>query len=230
MNTINNEALERQEIESLLPWHAAGTLSRRDTQRVEAALASDRELARQYELVREELAETILLNETLGAPSARAREKLFAVIDAESARTRKTSFSFDFGSRIAEYFSGFSTRTLAWSGAAAVLAIVIQAGLLATVFINERAEQRSYQTVSLEQRTGVTEGAFAVVRFDPQASVAAITNFLDAHKATVVDGPKPGGLYRIRIAATKLPKDELSTRIRRMQEGSQIVGFIAPVE
>ncbi len=30
---------ERHEIEALLPWHAAGTLSRRDADRVEQALA-----------------------------------------------------------------------------------------------------------------------------------------------------------------------------------------------
>jgi anti-sigma-K factor RskA len=85
MNAINKEP-ERHEIEALLPWYAAGTLSRRDADRVEQALASDRELARRYDLVREELAETIHLNETLGAPSARAMEKLFAAIDAEEAR------------------------------------------------------------------------------------------------------------------------------------------------
>ena len=73
MNTINKEK-ERHEIEALLPWHAAGTLSRRDADRVEQALAGDRELARRYDLVRQELAETIHLNETLGAPSPRARE------------------------------------------------------------------------------------------------------------------------------------------------------------
>ncbi|MGB8612795.1 MAG: hypothetical protein WCD60_14320 [Pseudolabrys sp.] len=39
------EAPERQEIEELLPWHAAETLSRRDAQRVEEALARDPELA-----------------------------------------------------------------------------------------------------------------------------------------------------------------------------------------
>ena len=86
MNAINKEP-ERHEIEALLPWHAAGTLSRRDADRVEQALAGDRELARRYDLVREELAETIHLNETLGAPSARAMEKLFAAIDAEEARS-----------------------------------------------------------------------------------------------------------------------------------------------
>jgi anti-sigma-K factor RskA len=85
MNAINKEP-ERHEIEALLPWYAAGTLSRRDADRVEQALASDRELARRYDLVREEFAETIHLNETLAAPSARAMEKLFAAIDAEEAR------------------------------------------------------------------------------------------------------------------------------------------------
>jgi hypothetical protein len=76
---------ERHEIEALLPWHAAGTLSRRDADRVDQALADDHELARRYDLVRQELAETIHLNETLGVPSARAMEKLFAAIDVEEA-------------------------------------------------------------------------------------------------------------------------------------------------
>ncbi len=89
MNAISKEP-EHQEIEALLPWHAAGTLSRRDANGVEQALADDRELARQYDLVREELIETIHLNETLGAPSARAMERLFAAIDAEEARAPRS--------------------------------------------------------------------------------------------------------------------------------------------
>jgi len=88
MTEINKQP-GRHEIEELLPWHAAGTLSRRDADRVEQALAGDRELARRYELVRQELAETIHLNETLGAPSARAMEKLFAAIDAYEADARR---------------------------------------------------------------------------------------------------------------------------------------------
>src|SRR4051794_17863239 len=80
MMTTSKQAPEREEIESLLPWHAAGTLSRSDAERVERALASDQELARRFELVREELSETIHLNESLGAPSSRAMERLFARI------------------------------------------------------------------------------------------------------------------------------------------------------
>jgi anti-sigma-K factor RskA len=73
----------RHEIEELLPWYATGTLSGRDAERVAQALAGDHELAQRYELVRRELAEATRLNETLGAPSARAMEKLFAAINAE---------------------------------------------------------------------------------------------------------------------------------------------------
>jgi anti-sigma-K factor RskA len=58
MNTIDKQP-ERHEIEVLLPWYAAGTLSRCDADLVERALARDSELARRYDLVRQELAETI---------------------------------------------------------------------------------------------------------------------------------------------------------------------------
>ena len=104
---------EPSEIEVLLPWHAAGTLNARDARRVDEALARDPELARQYAVIREEYAETISLNESLGAPSARAMQKLFAAIDAEPARA--PSISLNLSARVAEFFAGLSPRTLAWS-------------------------------------------------------------------------------------------------------------------
>src|SRR3954463_14633958 len=93
MNTMKKEAEKLPEdVELLLPWHAAGTLSRRDAARVEQALTNDNELAARYDLVREELGEAIRLNENLGAPSTRAMESLFAKIDAEPARAQKSTF------------------------------------------------------------------------------------------------------------------------------------------
>ena len=68
-------------------------LSTRDARRVEDALARDPELARQYAVIREEYAETISLNESLGAPSARAMQKLFAAIDGEPVRKPSLSIS-----------------------------------------------------------------------------------------------------------------------------------------
>ena len=137
MNAINKEP-EHQEIEALLPWYAAGTLSRRDANRVEQALASDRELARQSDLVREELVETIHLNETLRPPSARAMERLFAAIDAEEAQTPRHRRWFGLGSRISELLWSLAPRTLAWSATAVAVAILVQAAVISAVVVKQQ--------------------------------------------------------------------------------------------
>jgi anti-sigma-K factor RskA len=224
MNAINEEP-ERHDIEALLPWHAAGTLSRRDANRVEHALAGDRELARQYELIREELVETIHLNETLGAPSTRAIERLFAAIDAEEARAPR--HRFDLGSRISEFLWNLTPRTLARSAMAAALAILVQAAVIASVVVKEQGSPSGPGLASAPN-----EGSYAVVRFAPQATANDITNFLGAYKAKVVDGPlnMEGPVYRVRLSETKLPKEEVGKIVRQMQSESKIVDFIAAKE
>jgi hypothetical protein len=121
MMAANQKLLDQEpsEIEMLLPWHAAGTLNARDARRVEEALARDPELARQYGVIREEYAETIHLNESLGAPSARAMHKLFAAIDGEPPR--KPSASAGLAARISGFFASLSPRTLAWSASLGAL-------------------------------------------------------------------------------------------------------------
>jgi len=223
MNTKNKEL--HSELEELLPWHAAGTLSRRDSQRVEDALAHDPELARRYALVRDELGETIHLNETLGAPSARAVEKLFAKIDAEPAR--KPAVSLNLGARVAEFFASFSPRTLAYAGGAAVLAILLQAGFIAGVMLKE-TKTTGYQTASAPSSDpGV--GAFTLVRFAPQATQDDVTKFLAANKLSIASGPMAGGLYKVRVAVTGLPKAELATIVKKLQE-NKVITFIATTE
>jgi hypothetical protein len=224
MNVLNKEQ-ERFDVEALLPWHAAGTLSRRDADRVEQALASDRELQRRYALVREEFAETIHLNESLGAPSPRAMEKLFAAIDAEEARAPRRRASFDLTGRLSEFISGFAPRTLAWSAAAAALAILVQAAVITTVVIKD---PNGPAAIGLANKP--SDGSFAMVRFAAQATAADITNFLGAHKASMVEGPKPGGLYKVKLTDSKLPADEVGKIIKQMQEESKIVSFIAVMQ
>jgi hypothetical protein len=225
MNTIDKE---REDLESLLPWHAAGTLNRRDAERVEKALANDRELLRHFNLAREELNETIHLNETLGAPSTRAMEKLFAAIEAEPARKPKVSFNL--AGRLAAFVASFSPRTLAMAGAVGALAIVLQAGVITTGLIRHEAgtEVASKPTVSGTELASadVSDGTLAAIRFAPKADVADITNFLIANKASIVDGPKSGGVYVIRLPATGQTKDDLITG---MNAKTAIVEFVTTV-
>ena len=219
MNMINKEP-ERYDIEALLPWHAAGTLSRRDADRVEQALAGDRELARRYDLVREELAETIHLNETLGAPSARAMEKLFAAIDGEPPR-QPNMLKLPISRRIAGFFASLSPRTLAWSASLGALALLLQAGVIGAVLMKNQTA--SYQTASLSVNESITRelGASvpprALVRFAPDARVADITALLDSYQASIVDGAK-GGMFRLQFGNKAMTTDEVAGLMNKLQK------------
>jgi anti-sigma-K factor RskA len=216
--------IEPTEIEALLPWYAAGTLRRRDRQRVEAALRDQPDLARHADLVREELAETIRVNESLGAPSARVMDRLMAAIDAETVAARKRS-----PRAVAGWFTGwmasFSPRTLAVAASVATLAIALQAFMLLGILTKP---QGGDQIAALDE-TSHGHGTFAMVRFARQASAGEITKFLENYQATLVDGPKAGGLYRVKIAMTSLAKEELVRVVRRMQQ-ERVVEFAAPSE
>jgi hypothetical protein len=214
---------EPTEIEALLPWHAVGTLGRRDRQRVAEALRADPALARQADLVREELAETIYLNESLGVPSPRAMDRLMAAIDEEHAARKRASARAMVG-RFAAFIAGFSPRTLAVAASAATLAIALQAFVLVGMITKPQGTQ-GVAAGEVVQR----HGTFAMVRFAREASAAEITKFLENYQATLVDGPKPGGLYRVRIAVSKLAKDELGRVMSRMRQ-EHIVESAEPTE
>jgi anti-sigma factor RsiW len=216
---------EAGEIELLLPWHAAGTLSTRDAQRVEAALADDPELASRYEAVREELGQTIELNESLGAPSARVMADLFAKIAAEPARRPRLSVTL--AARVREFFSSRSPRALAWSAGAAALAIMLQAAVIGGILVKDHGGGRTetFETASAVM-SAPGDGSYAMVRFQPNANVTDITQFLEANKLMIVGGPVAGGLYRVMVATTKLQRDALVDRIRQLQQ-DKVVGFIA---
>jgi anti-sigma-K factor RskA len=211
---------EPGEIEILLPWHAAGTLSARDAKRVEEALARDPELAKQYAVIREEYAETIGLNESLGAPSARAMTKLFAAIDGEPAR--KPAMSSRIAARISGFFSSLSPRTLAWSASLGGLALVLQAGVIGAVLVkNEQAG--TFQTASLSMnetnepitRSMGPEAPRALVRFAPDARVSDITALLDHYQASIVD--TRGGMFRLQFGNKTMSRDEVAGLLNRLK-------------
>jgi hypothetical protein len=217
MNQMSERADDREELESLLPWHAAGTLNRRDAERVERALGSDPELARRFEVVREELAETIHLNESLGAPSARAMEKLFSAIEAEGAIKRKPGFAFDLRTRVSEFFASFAPRTLAYASAAAAVVILLQAGVIGSMVLNS---DDGYKTMSAPDVK--VESVDFFVNFAPNVTTDQLTAFLRANKGKIVDGPKGGVTYQLRFEANGKPKDEIE-RLRKVMDANRNV-------
>ena len=221
--TTYDQTPERQEIEALLPWHATGTLAERDAQRIEEALAQDRELSRRYALVREELAATVRLNDALGAPPAGAMERLMLRIEAESPTGRSRPALGKLADWLATQVGRLSPRALAFSIAAAVAVIIVQTGLLATFSIT-RYDASGFQTASMPRSGEIGIG------FVPGANAADITKFLETYHLTIVEGPRPGGLFMTRPESAPLPKDGLDRLVRRIQQESRIVRFAAVEE
>jgi anti-sigma factor RsiW len=202
----------------LLPWHATGTPSARDARKVEEALARDPELARQYAVIREEYAGTIDLNESLGAPSVRAMQKLFVAIDAEPER--KPATSLNLAARLSGFFASLSPRTLAWSASLGALVLVLQAGILAAVLMNNRSS--TFETASVSTNEPITRNLTvsssprALVRFVPDARVGDITALLDKYQASIIDGGK-GGMFRLQFADASMSKDEFANLLSRLR-------------
>jgi hypothetical protein len=260
MMAMSNKMPEQEpgEIEALLPWHAAGTLSARDARRVEDALKRDPDLVRQYEVIREEYAETIALNESLGAPSVRAMQKLFAAIDAEPVR-KDTSKSVSVGSRLTSFFGGLSPRTLMAGTAIGCLAIMLQAGVIGSIVLQREeggfrplsqeaapsaapvapapAPRSAAPAVTTRSMTASPTSQLAVasdgptrlsVRFAPTARVSDITALLEAYQGTIVGNDKDG-LFRLQFGSQVMTKDQVAGLIRRL-ENEKIVSMAVPAQ
>ena len=219
---------QASEIELLLPWHAAGTLNARDARRVEEALAREPELARQYAVIREEYTGTIALNESLGAPSVRAMQKLFAAIDAEPQTTVRPSLPLS--ARVSAFVASLSPRTLAWSASLGAIALALQAGVIGAVLLKNQSV--AYQTASLSMNEPITRALGeqtpprALVRFVPEARIADITALLDAYQASIVGGAK-GGMFQLQFGNKTMTKEEVADLMSRLQR-EKIVGLAVP--
>ena len=224
-----NQKMSADDVEALLPWYAAGTLDTREADEVEAAIAGDKELARRFGLVREEMTESILLNESLGAPSARVMENLFRAIDKEPKR-RSSPARIGLGAWFADLFT---PRAFAFAAGAAVIVIMLQAGFIVKMVQQDHSDSApTFKTASAPAATtrGFEIGSFALMRFSPRASIGDITQFLDARDAAIVDGPRSGGMYRVRVARGFLSRDDLDRVVKEFQSASSLVSMAVPAE
>ena len=132
--------------------------------------------------------------------------------------------SFNFTSRIVEFMSNFSPRTLAYAGTAAAIALMVQAAVLTAVVVRNHDTPASHTLAS----DPALSNQRAVVRFTANATLGDVTRFLDVNKAAVVHGPNRGGMYEIQLATSPMSDPEFTSAIQRMRAETNIVAFIAP--
>ncbi|QCI66100.1 hypothetical protein [Phreatobacter stygius] len=221
-------ASERRALSELLPWYVSGKLDAADKARVEAALAIDPSLRDELEIVREDQDATLTLIDRMPTPSPRVLDALMKRVEAEPARLAhvtaraKAGFADWFGAKLSQ----LAPRTLAYAAGAAAIALVVQAGVIGSGFIGGGA---NFQTASHETAaSGQSDGTFVLIGFTAQASAAEMTKLLEQVRGTIVDGPRPGGFYRVRVGARGMPQAQVDQALATLRGRADVVRFAGP--
>jgi len=241
-NTPNSRAEAAPSPDDLLPWYVTGKLSAADKAAVDEALAKDADLRRRLLLVRAEEAETVAINEALGMPSVKGMDALFSKIDAyEAAFPRHVSFTERLFAPLSRWVASLSPGVLGLAATAACLAFVVETGLLTSLLV-DHDKQQSFVTASLDaprnkatrslgneasapgpHGAAVDTGTYALISFISSAPIEKLTNFLVENNAVLLDGPKPGGFYRIQISPQKLSSADLDKVLDRLRSRTDLV-------
>ncbi len=211
-------------VEKLLPWYATEKLAGSDRSDVESALKRSPQLRKQLDLIREELRETVVANEVMALPNADATRKFMAMIEGETSPRVAAPNRF-------EEFLGWLGRQLAgpprWAVATALLAIVVQSALLGALVI-ERPEG-GYHTASGDSGS-LPDGTLLLARFADGATLAELGAQLAALDIAIVDGPKGGGLFTLRIGPQGMAASERDGKIAALRAETGLVIFVGPVQ
>ena len=146
------------------------------------------------------------------------RHEILSISPSEvSARGRWSSFNL--ASRFNSHLFRVPSRIRIWLITAMVTNILQVA--VVTWLIAE-------QPGTYELASSAPEGAVVAVRFVANTSISDIYMFLHHYNASIVDGPGPGEIFRLRVSDDALPKEELAKIVRHMAQ-EKVVDVAATV-
>ncbi len=212
---------EREEIEVLLPWYVTGKLHRAERDRVAAYLAAHPDMRSQLALIGEERGESRRANEAIAAPGGASQARLMA-----KARTDESfGFARELWRKIEEFFAAPSPSAVRWGFAIATVLVVAQAGFIGALVLSR--QNAAFETAA-GPSASAADGAFALVRFAETAPLGAISDALAKLEVSIVEGPKPGGVFKVRLGPSDMPQAARNERITALRDRADIVKFVLP--
>ena len=205
--------IEHEEVEKLLPWYVTGKLDRAEQSKVESYLRQHPEVGSQLNLICEERESTIQANESLGYPPPDMVRRLMSSLP--DARTRPSSFV-----HILTILTAPTARSMRWAAVVAGFIMIVEAGVILGLVL--RGGTQAYREASGPSHTG---GFSALVAFADDATAASIERLLDEFNASIIEGPKPGGVYKIRLRASGGPLD---AQLRKLAERRDVIRIVLP--
>ena len=229
MNNTDNQITEREAIEAMLPWYERGQLGTSDAKRVEAYLAAHPDMANQLALVEEERAESVQMNEMRGAPGAGALDRLMISIEEhEAANPSLASTKTALWGWASKLLGAPVPASMQWVAGAAAVLIIVQGVSLGVLMTSGPQQGAGYETASGPAQ--IVAGTYALVQFTDNASAEDINRFMTEKGLTIVDGPKPGGVYRVRISDETLEEARRDTILKELLSQGDVINFAVPAE
>ncbi len=211
---------EADEFEALLPWYVSGKISAADKAKVDAYIVMHPEVRAHIALARDEADDIFAANAKIEPPRD-ALETLRASL-ASSPAARLHSVKDSLIDKLGLFLGGLAPRQLAYAGLSAALAIVVLGGSLGSLLSG--GQGAGYQTAA-GPGASVAKGTFALVAFQPAAPAGTLSAFLAENKLTIVEGPKAGGVFRVRLSDEVLSKDAMDAALAKLKGRADLVSF-----
>jgi anti-sigma factor RsiW len=221
MTNPREDLSERDEIEMLLPWYVTGKLEAADRARVEAFAASHPDIADQLAMITAERDAAITLNERIRVPAPRVAPARLAMVAANDGALSKLQDGWR------RLLDRLGPRRLSYAAAAAVVLLLAQALTIGGLLVTRNTA--AYQTAS-GGVPGREAGAYVLVRFADGVTVDAVTAALADAGVTIVSGPKPGALYRVRIGAPSMTRADREQKVQDLKRQTEIFDLVSPAQ
>lgn len=203
------------EAQEILPWYLTGRTSRAETQAIDDLLKESAELRTQLESTRQQRRAVIDGTSEIDGPSDGTLQNLLQQIETTKQRRLVASDEPGWFQRI----FGVRRGVLQFALATACLVIVAQGALLSRPAM-ERSAEVPFATASVpDLPVAETVGAELLVAFRPEVTAAQFGQILTELDATVVDGPKPGMTFVLRLK----PHQNADEAIARLQSRPDLV-------
>jgi anti-sigma factor RsiW len=216
-----HESARRDEVEMMLPFYVTGQLDHAEANEVDDYLKDHPDVARQLDLIRAERESTAAGNAIYASRPARSFERVAAMIGKAPAQpARPAGWGLDWIKRL---FAMPSSPALGFVGAAAAIVILLQAATIGTLVVAQ------YSGIFIGASGGngtVDAGTTVVVHFADDASAAAIADVLSNLGLRIVDGPRGGKLFTVRIGPKTMNEAERERLIAALKARSDLIVFV----
>ena len=216
-----HESARRDEVEMMLPFYVTGQLDHAEANEIDEYLKHHPDVARQLDLIRAERESTAAGNAIHASRPARSFDRVAAMIGKTPAQpARSAGWGLDWIRRL---FAMPSSPTLGFVGAAAAIVILLQAATIGTLVV---AQYTGIFTGASGGNGTVDTGTTVVVRFADDASAAAIADVLSGLGVKIIDGPRGGRLFTVRIGPKTMNDSERGRLIAALKARSDLIVFV----